>query len=211
MEAGDRGAVGVGRAAVAKRQYRMGARAEAAAATGERILETAEEAFDELPFDELTLAVVAERAGVSVQTIIRRFGGKDGLFLATLQHAGAKMAAGRTVEPSGDPKEIVGVLIDHYEEYGDRVLRTLAQEDRVPTLRVLTDLGRGFHLAWCEQAFAPALNGLRGAKRERRAAQLAAVTDIYVWKVLRRDRQLGVAATKLAILELLEPLLEPSR
>jgi AcrR family transcriptional regulator len=61
----------------------MGARAEAAAARGERILDAAEAAFDELPFDEITLAVIAERAGVSAQTIIRRFGGKEGLFLAT--------------------------------------------------------------------------------------------------------------------------------
>ena len=46
----------------------MGARAKAAAATGERILDAAEAVFDERPTDEFTLAAVAERAEVTVQT-----------------------------------------------------------------------------------------------------------------------------------------------
>lgn len=197
--------------AAAKRPYRMGARAEATAATREKILEAAEAAFDELQFDEITLAAVAERAGVSVQTVLRHFDSRDGLFLAALMHSGAKMAGDRDILPVGDPKRIVDILVDHYEEFGDRLLRTLAQENRVPVLKMLTDLGRAFHVEWCKQAFAPALKGLRGAKRERRIAQLVAGTDIYVWKVLRRDRGLSRRQTKQAMRELLEPLLEPPR
>jgi len=189
-----------------KRGYRMEARAKATEATRERILEAAEAAFDELPFDEITLAWVAKQAGVSVQTVLRHFESRDGLFLATLMHGGAKMAADRELQPVGSVEQIVDSLVDHYEQFGDRILRTLAQEDRIPTLRMLTDLGRGFHREWCEQAFAPALKGLRGAKRERRIAQLVAVTDVFVWKLLRRDRELSSAQTKLAMRELLEPL-----
>ncbi|MFL5885485.1 MAG: helix-turn-helix domain-containing protein, partial [Thermoleophilaceae bacterium] len=63
-----------------KRPYRMTARAEAAAATGERILEAAAELFHARPFDEVTLEDVARRAGVSSQTVIRRYGSKEGLF-----------------------------------------------------------------------------------------------------------------------------------
>jgi AcrR family transcriptional regulator len=187
----------------------MRARAASTAETRKTVLEASAAAFDELPFDEITLAEVARRSGVSVQTVIRHFGGKEGLFLATLQHTAAEMASGREVEPGGEPKEIVSTLIDHYEEFGDRVLHALAQEDRVPALGTLVELGRTYHLAWCRGAFHPALKGLRGRRRERRAFQLAAVTDIYMWKILRRDRGLGVAETKLAIMELLEPLLEP--
>ncbi|HEX5712293.1 MAG TPA: TetR/AcrR family transcriptional regulator [Solirubrobacterales bacterium] len=190
-----------------KRAYRMDARAKATEATRERILEASEAVFDELPFDEITLAEVAKRAEVSVQTVLRHFESKDGLFLASVMHSGAKMAASRELQPVGSPEEMVDSLIDHYEEFGDRIIHVLAQEDRVPTLRLFTDLGRQFHLEWCEQAFAPALKGLRGAKRERRIAQFATATDIYVWKLLRRDRQLGLAQTKLAVRELLEPLL----
>jgi AcrR family transcriptional regulator len=194
-----------------KRPYRMKARAESTAATRQRILEAAQRTFDELLFDELTLAAVAERAGVSVQTVLRHFDSRDGLFTASIQHLAMQLAADRSGEPSGEPEEIVADLVDHYEKFGDRILRGLAQEEREPTLRMLADLGRGFHLQWCKQAFAPALTGLRGAKRERRVAQFVAVTDIYVWKLLRRDRGLSQPQTKVAMLELLEPLLGDSR
>lgn len=189
-----------------KRPYRMQARAATKAATRERILTTGEAAFDELRFDEITLDEVARRAGVTVQTVIRHFETKEKLFVAVLGHAAVKMAADREVPEGGEPEEVVGTLIDHYEKFGDRLLWVLVQEDRVPALGVLTDLGRQFHSEWCKRAFAPALHGLRGASRERRAAQLVALTDIYVWKVLRRDRGLSVANTKRAILELLVPL-----
>jgi AcrR family transcriptional regulator len=198
------------REAASKRPYRMAARAKAMEATREKILDAAEVAFEELLFDEITLAAVARRAGVSVQTVLRHFQSRDGLFMASLLHTGSKMAPDRDVLPIGDLEEIVGVLVDHYEKFGDRVLRTLSQEDREPTLRMLTDLGREFHLEWCKQAFSPALKGLRGAKRERRIAQFVTGTDIYVWKLLRRDRGLSQAQTKLAMRELLEPLMKPS-
>lgn len=190
----------------AKRPYRMRARAEAAAATRLGIIEACEAVFDELPYDEITLAAIAKRAGVSVQTVLRHFDSRDGLFLAALVHLSEQMAGNRDVDPGADVAEVVGVLVDHYERFGDKVLRTLSQEDRVPALRALTDFGRTYHLEWCEQAFAPALKGLRGARRKRRTYQLVALTDIYVWKILRRDRELSVAETKLAMQEMIEGL-----
>jgi AcrR family transcriptional regulator len=194
-----------------KRSYRMTARAQATEATRERILDAAELAFEELPFDEITLAAVAKGAGVSVQTVLRHFDNREGLFVATLLRSGAEMAADRGVLPSGDLDEVIAALVDHYEKYGNRVLHLLAQEEREPTLRVLADLGRNFHHEWCEQAFSPALRGLRGAKRERRLAQFVAGTDIHVWKLLRRDSGLSHAQTKLAMRELLAPLAGPAR
>jgi AcrR family transcriptional regulator len=193
-----------------KRRYRMGVRAQATAATREKILEAGEVAFDELLFDQITLAAIAERAGVSVQTVLRHFESKEGLFTASLLHAAGKMSGDRDVRPIADLDEIVGVLADHYERFGDRILRMLAQEEREPTLRALTDLGRAYHLQWCKDAFSPALVGLRGAKRERRIAQFVTCTDIYVWKLLRRDRGLSPKQTKLAMRELLEPLAKAS-
>jgi len=49
----------------------MDSRAQAAAATGERILDSAVGTFWELPTDKVSLEEVARRAGVSVQTVIR--------------------------------------------------------------------------------------------------------------------------------------------
>lgn len=196
------------RGTTGRRPYKMRARADATEATREKIVAAGEAAFEELPVDEITLAWVAKRAGVSVQTVIRHFGTKEGVFMAVLQHAAMEMGPDRYVEPGADVKEIVGTLVDHYEKFGDRVLRMLSQEGRVPELALLADLGRAYHLEWCKQAFHPGLKGLRGARRQRRIVQLVAITDIYTWKILRRDRGLSVAQTKLAIRELIEPLTE---
>jgi AcrR family transcriptional regulator len=193
--------------AVKKRPYKMKARAAAAEETKVRILEASESVGDELQFDEITLAKIAKRAGVSVQTVIRHFGSKERLFLATLVYVGGKMEGDRDVEPGAAAEEIVGILFDHYERFGHRILRMLAQEDRIPTVRFLVDIGRGYHVDWCKQAFGPSLKGLRGARRERRLAQFTALTDIYTWKVLRQDRGLDLPATKLAVVEMLEPLM----
>jgi AcrR family transcriptional regulator len=191
----------------AKRPYRMQARAQATEATREAILDAVEDAFEELLYDEITLAVIAERAGVSVQTVLRHFENKDGLFIASMLHVGSKMAVDRGLVPAGDVKGIVDDLVDHYENYGNRLLRMLAQEEREPTLRQIADLGRVFHGEWCKQAFSASLKGLRGGKRERRLAQFVTCTDIYTWKLLRRDRGLSLKETKLAMQELLEPLM----
>lgn len=191
-----------------KRQYRMQARARTTEETRAAILDAVEDAFEELPYGEITLAAVAERSGVSVQTILRHFESKDGLFVASMLHVGSKMAQDRGMVPVGDVKKIVDDLVDHYENYGNRLLRMLAQEDREPALRQIADIGRHFHAEWCKQAFAPGLKGLRGAKLERRLAQVVTCTDIYVWKLLRRDRELSLKETKLAMRELLEPLME---
>lgn len=194
--------------AKAKRPYRMKARARAAEATRRKILDAVDAAFEELFYDEITLTEVARRSGVSVQTVIRHFENKDGLFLASYLRTAEKMGADRGPLPAGDPEAIVGDLVDHYERFGDRILWMLAQEEREPILKHLADAGRIYHLQWCRQAFAPALTGLRGKAGERRLAQFVTVTDIYVWKLLRRDRELSRPQTKLAMLELVEPLMK---
>lgn len=191
-----------------KRPYRMQARAEAKAATGERILDAAIAVFDERPTEEVTLTAVAERAGVTVQTILRHYRSRQGVFEAAIGHVALKMGKDRGLPPIGDVKGAVGPLVDHYEEFGDRIVRMLSEELRNPTFHALASLGREFHAEWCKQAFAPALKGLRATQRERRLAQFVALTDIYMWKLLRRDRGLSRRQTKLALYELLEPLME---
>jgi AcrR family transcriptional regulator len=191
-----------------KRPYRMQARAKAAEATREKILEAADTVFDQHTVDEFTLSAVAKSSGVTVQTVLRHFGNREGLLVATLLHTGLKMRESRGPSPSGDPHAAIGDLVDHYEKFSERILRLLAGSDRHPTLQAMTDFGRVFHREWCESLFAADLKRLRGATRDRRVAQLVAVTDIYTWKVLRRDRGLSPRQTKLAIWELLEPLME---
>lgn len=193
-----------------RRPYRMVARAEAAAATGERILDAAVEVFWELPGDQLSLDEVARRAGVTVQTVIRRFGGRDGLLAAAGEREAERVTRQREQAPVGDVAGAVRVLVDHYEELGERVLKMLSEEERVPGLREITDRGRALHRHWCARVFARALAARSGVERERRLAQLVAVCDVYTWKLLRLDCGLSRRQTELALIELLQPMLEES-
>lgn len=186
----------------------MQARAEAAAATGERILDAAVEEFWERPVEGISLDEVAYRAGVSVQTVIRRFGGRDGLFQAAAAREAGRIRDQRDQAPVGDPAGAVHVLVEHYETTGDRVLKLLTEEERVPRLQEVVDRGRALHRDWCARVFAPSLAGLRGVDRRRRLAQLVVICDVYTWKLLRRDAGLSRRQTELALVELLNPILE---
>lgn len=185
----------------------MRARADAAAATAERILDAAVELFWERPSVDISLDEVARRAGVSVQTVIRRFGGKDGLLAAGGEREARRIGAQRFQATPGDVTGAVSVLIDHYEEFGDRVVRMLAEEQRVAALAVVADRGRQLHRDWCTRMFADALERRSGVERERLLAQLGAVCDVYTWKLLRRDSRLSRRQTELAVRELLNGLL----
>src|SRR3712207_4528033 len=128
-----------------KRRYRMRVRAEAAAETGRRILEAVIELHMERFFDQVSLEDIAERAGVTVQTVIRRFGSKERLIEAATEVVNRQVVRQRAQAPVGDIEGAVKNLVDHYEEWGDSVLRLLAQEERVPAFRAVTDAGRALH------------------------------------------------------------------
>jgi AcrR family transcriptional regulator len=194
--------------ATRRRPYRLKARAETAAATGERILDAAVEAFWESPGEQISLDEVARRAGVSMQTVIRRFGGRDGLMAAAGEREAKRVSEQRERAPVGDAAGAVRILVDHYEEAGDRVLKMLAEEERVSGLREIADRGRELHRRWCARVFAPALSGLSGTERGRRLAQVVAICDVYTWKLLRRDGGLSRRQTELAMVELLAPIME---
>jgi AcrR family transcriptional regulator len=191
----------------ARRPYQMVARAQSAAATRERILDVAVRAFWEQPDEQVSLDQVARRAEVSVQTVIRRFGGRDGLFAAAVERETERTRTERDQAPAGDPQGAVRILLDHYETLGERVLALLAEERRLPELREVADAGRELHRAWCARVFAEALDRRKGAERRRRLAQLVAICDVYTWKLLRRDAGLSRRQTETALVEMLEPML----
>jgi AcrR family transcriptional regulator len=177
--------------AAPKRKYTMVARAEAAAATAERILASAWQRFSDQPYEDVRLADIAADAGVTVQTLHLRFGTKDELFVAAWTWMAAPEAAQRDSAPVGDVQTAVRVLYDSYDQDGDAVLRLLAQEERSPAVRQMADAGRRWHRGWVERTFAPMLAGLSGAARERRLVKLIVATDLLVWKLLRREMGLG--------------------
>ncbi len=191
-----------------RRGYRMGQRAETTAETGERILDAAADVFWENPTDQISLDEVARRADVSVRTVIRRFGGMQGLLAAGSAREVQRTRSERERVPVGNAAAAAALLVDLYEKTGDRTMKMLAEEERSPSLRPIVDMGRDVHRDWCTRVFAPALTGLTGAERRRRLAQFVAVCDVFTWKLLRRDAGLSRRQTELALTELLSPMLE---
>lgn len=192
----------------AKRGYRMVARADATAALRERILDVADELFSARS-DRFSLDDVAVGAGTTVQTVLRHFGSKEGVIETTLRRTSDRIRRQRAEAPAGDVRGAIRNLVDHYEEYGDRALRMLAEESRSPVVEEAVDNGRVVHRQWVSMIFAAQLDGLRGRVRQRRFAQLVAICDVYMWKLLRRDLGLERQATETALVELIEALEGP--
>src|SRR5689334_18048726 len=106
----------------AKRPYRQSARAQAAQETAERIVDAFALRRRDSWFDEIRLEDVARDAGVTVQTVIRRFGGKEGLLDAAKMQIGQEIMRTRVV-PRGDAAAVARALVDDYEVSGDVVMR----------------------------------------------------------------------------------------
>ena len=181
-----------------KKPYSMELRAAAAEATHERILIAAGDAFLERWYDDVTLAEVARRAGVSGQTVLNHFGGKEQLFAAANERLEQELVTRRYSAEPGDAAGAVKALMDDYEVTGDSVIRLLALEEKVPSLQPMLAKGREGHRRWVETMFrAPKL-----------VAELVVATDVYTWKLLRRDQGLSRDETAAAILRIVEALLK---
>jgi AcrR family transcriptional regulator len=164
------------------RRYIQGARAEAAEATARRIVEAFLARLMTQWFDEITLDRIAEDAGVTVQTVVRRFGGKDGLLADAVNTMGDQIRATRATPP-GEIGRLVANLIEDYEKTGDAVVRLLALEPRHAALKEFIDLGRRWHREWVAGLFGGELRGLDAAARKRALDALVIVTDVYTWKL----------------------------
>lgn len=184
----------------------MVARAQASAVLRERIVDSTQRLFEESASDRFSLEDVAAGAATTVQTVLRHFGSKDELLWATMSRAMDRVREERMQAPVGDVPAAVRNLVEHYEGRGDMVLRWLAEEDRNPFMHEIVDRGRAFHHEWVAQTFAPQLAQSTGAAKRRRMAQLVAITDVYVWKLLSRDMALSRPQTQAAIIEMIEAL-----
>src|SRR4051794_25391662 len=97
------------------RGYRQQARATAAAERTDRILVAALDLFLELPYEQVTLAAVADRAGVGLQTLIRRVRTKDGLVEAVNNWVVPAITAHRGPPRPFTPEDMAETVCSHYE------------------------------------------------------------------------------------------------
>jgi AcrR family transcriptional regulator len=170
-----------------RRDYNQTVRAQNVASTGERILEKAERLFSTRPFERVSLAEVARAADVTIPTLQRRFGNKDGLFAAIGTRVRARIHQQRGTPPLDDVHACIVQLVAHYELEGRMMWHLLRQEADVPLLRPALQEGRKTHRIWVESVFAPFLERIDGQARRALVDALVAVTDVFTWKLLRLD------------------------
>ena len=185
------------------RTYTMTARARSVEQTRTRILDATTALHFERLVADISLDDVAARAGVSVQTVLRHFGSRADLVEAAFDHATEAVAEERRT-PVGDVEGAVRVIVDHYEARGDGVLVLLAQEHTEDLARRVTHRGRTMHRAWVEEVFAPFLDR---PDADEVTDLLVVATDVYAWKLLRRDRGLSRGSTEARITRLVSNVL----
>lgn len=194
-----------------KRNYQMKARAKAKAQTGHDIIAAAVQLWKDYPLHEITLEQVAEKAGVTVRTVLRRFESKEGLFQASLQQEAHAVSQQRKEADSKDvPTALQGLLAD-YEAFGDANIRTLRVEEELPIAHQILQKGRQFHREWCAQVFAPYLPPADHPDYETRLMAFYSATDVYQWKVLRRDFGKSKKATYQIMQSLVQGLIQQTR
>lgn len=142
----------------------------------------------ELPLAAVTLPRIAERAAVTVQTVLRNFGSRDGLFESAVEFGQSAVIAERTID-ADDLDASLAALIDHYERTSAQTLLLLAQESWEPLAARITSNGKALHREWVEQLFARSLAAT--ADPEEATDLLVVATDLYTYSLLRRDRGLS--------------------
>jgi AcrR family transcriptional regulator len=180
----------------------MRARATSAEATRRRILEVLGAMLRTRFRSEIRLEDVAAGADVSVQTVLNVYGSRSALLDVALEGLLAELRAQRLRAEPGDTAGGMAALVDHYEQFGDLVIRNLAEQADPE----LIETGRAGHRQWVQRQFAPQLASVNPTRRRSVVDALVCGCDVYTWKLLRRDMRRSrsdVEATMRAIVEAL--------
>ncbi|MFE7168290.1 TetR/AcrR family transcriptional regulator [Streptomyces sp. NPDC057616] len=170
------------------RPYTMRARAASAESTRSRVLEAAVQQLKGRLRSDIRLNDVAAQAEVTVQTVLRLFGSKAELFRSALDEVLQEMREDLDQAEPGNVPEAVRTWFDHYEQFGDVVVANLAVEHD-PAVAPVVRIGRERHRERVQAVLAPQLRRYSGDERERVVDALVCMSDVYTWKLLRRDMQ----------------------
>lgn len=161
----------------------MGVRAASAEATRHRIMGAAVSLLKSRFRSEIRLEDVAADAQVTVQTIINVFGGRSTLLDQAFEELLRDLKSQRLRPNPGDIEGAIAAIVEHYEQYGDLVIRNLAENADPELIKT----GRVGHRQWVQTQFAPQMPKLDEKGRRLLIDQLVCACDVYAWKLLRRD------------------------
>ncbi len=184
------------------RPYAQGARAASAEATRQRILHVTADLMKSRFRVEIRLEDVAREAKVTVQTVLNIFDNRA----AVLDAAWAEMLRNlRAQRLSAEPGNIVDgimALMDHYEQFGDLVVRNLVEQADPEFIAI----GRAGHRQWVRRQFSLQIAQITPPRRTL-IDELVCACDVYTWKLLRRDLGRSRAQTEATILAMVTALL----
>jgi AcrR family transcriptional regulator len=189
------------------RAYNQVARAATVKETEEQIAAAFLRLLKRRWFDEITLDDIANEAGTTRQTVIRRYGGKSGVLAAFVENMDKLIRAGRWNTEPGDIAKAITHLVEEYEELGPWLIRTLSLEGRFSELSPGLNQGRQGHREWIAYIFAPWLDKLTPERKQERICELIAVTDVWMWQLLRNDQKLKPQKVKALFIDMVERLL----
>lgn len=189
------------------RKYDMAGREATRQHTREAILDAVMSMADRW-YDDVTLADVAQTAGVSQQTVVNHFGSKMNLYLAALgERFGPGVLERRRGATAGDPPAIVDAVTADYEVSGDGTWRLVCLAQRLEDLQPVLAGGRQAHREFVEEMFAPLLARRGSARRKVQVTSLSVLLDVVTWWQLRRAEGLTQRETAHHLLGLVEGLL----
>jgi AcrR family transcriptional regulator len=186
--------------------YTMVARAEGMVATRERIVQAALKLALEQAYEDITLAAIAQTAGVSHQTVLNHFESKEKVAAAAAEVLSQETLQARGKAIPGDHRGAVAILVNEYERFGDANVRWALSSERLGSLASLLDQARTGHQVWLERIFSDRLPKTPAARR-RAIHALHAATDVYTWKLFRRDLRLTRIETERLIVALVNGVL----
>ncbi len=188
----------------------MSARADQVAINDSKIMDAVADLWIELPMAELTLEKVAERSGVTVRTILRKYGSKEGLIKSLIENDGGRFTNNRMQVVPGDLPGILDALLEEYELMGDAMIRTLTVEYDFPFTAALLSKARLIHREWCDMVFKPFLPESYSESHETVLSSFIAATEFYLWKLMRKDLGKSPEQTRQIFLYTLECLAKQS-
>lgn len=184
----------------------MRARAESMTDTRDRIVRAALTLVLEQAYEDVTLVAIAEAAGVSHQTVLNHFDSKEGVAAAAAELLAQQTGEARAKARPGDVTGALGVLVGEYERIGDANVRWAMSSERLGSLAPLLDKARAGHQAWLERVFSVSLPKAPAARR-RAIHALHVSTDVYTWKLLRRDLKLSRSEAETIMVDLVSGIL----
>lgn len=151
--------------------------------------------WNQYSIKEITLEMVSGEAGVTTRTIMRKFGSKEGLLAESLTVLAAEIESSRKETKASDIDAVLQALLSNYETMGEAAIRTISLEPELEIARQIGQKGRELHRNWCIQMFSSYLPDPNTPEFEIQLNSFIAATEIYLWKLMRKDLKLSKEQT----------------